>query len=443
MHRRTTSRPLRVGALLVAVLVLATLTAAVRSTPAVAVVGDCTPGAAWPANRADLASQVVSLINDHRTSMGLVALQVSPTLTNAAVWKARHMAEYQYMQHDDPAPPVARTVGDRLAACGYPVGSVGWGENIAYGYQTPSAVVQAWLNSSGHRANIENSSYRATGVGAAAAANGYIYWSQEFGTYVDSGSGGGGTGAPTVSLTSGPASSTTSTSASFAWTTTGTVTSTTCSLDGAAAVACSSPKSYTGLAVGTHTFRVSVANSGGSSGASYTWSVTSASPSAPTVSLTSKPASSTTSTSASFAWTTTGTVNSTTCSLDGAAAVACSSPKSYTGLAVGTHTFRVTVSNGSGSTTASASWTVTSSSTSGAPTVHITSVTRSYATRGVTFTWSTTGTVTSTTCSLDYGTPVACSSPKSYTGLASGTHVFAVTVSSSYGSARSTYTFTA
>jgi uncharacterized protein YkwD len=152
---------------------------------AAAVVGDCTPASAWPAAKPDFAARVVDLVNAHRATKGLKALKVSPTLTGSSVWKARHMAQYLYMQHDDPAPPVARTVAQRLAACAYAGG--GWGENIAYGYSTPEAVVQAWLNSPGHRANIENGSYAVIGVGAAATSTGRVYWAQNFGTLDDSG----------------------------------------------------------------------------------------------------------------------------------------------------------------------------------------------------------------------------------------------------------------
>jgi uncharacterized protein YkwD len=175
-------RALALAAVIAAVAVAAP--AVVPGSPAVAgaVVGDCTPGTDWGTLRPDLATQVVQLVNQHRASRGLAQLTVTPPLANAAVWKSRHMARYQYMQHADPAPPVARSVGDRLLACGYPATTAGWGENIAYGYWTANAVMQGWLNSAGHRANIENASFRAIGVAAAASSTGAIYWTQEFGT---------------------------------------------------------------------------------------------------------------------------------------------------------------------------------------------------------------------------------------------------------------------
>src|SRR5581483_9122401 len=105
-------------------------------------------------------------------------------LTASAVWKARHMANYNYFGHDDPAPPVARTAADRVATCGYPYG---FGENIATGFATAQAAVNAWLSSSGHKANIENPSYLVTGVGVATASNGATYWVQDFGRVSDGG----------------------------------------------------------------------------------------------------------------------------------------------------------------------------------------------------------------------------------------------------------------
>jgi uncharacterized protein YkwD len=321
---------------------------------AAAAVGNCTPDASWGTPDTSFASQVVSLVNQHRQALGLSTLGVSPTLTASAQWKSAHMAYYQYMQHDDPAPPVARTVTDRIAACGYPTTNVAWGENIAYGYQTPQDVMTAWLNSAGHKANIENPSFRAIGVGAVHSSNGSWYWTQDFGSLLDSGTQPPPQG-PTVTLTSEPASSTTSTSASFGWTTTGSPTTVTCSLDGGTATGCASPKVYAGLATGTHRFVVTVANSAGSQSASYSWTVGSiVTGGAPTVRLTAVPTPHLS--YSRFAWTTTGTVTSTTCSLDGATPAACRSPKTYLYLAVGTHRFTVRVSNALGSSSTTYTW---------------------------------------------------------------------------------------
>jgi Cysteine-rich secretory protein family len=176
------SRPLLV-LLLAAPLMLAVLGSGHRGV-ATAAVGDCTPEASWGTVRGDLAAQVVGLVNQHRAGIGRDALVESATLTAAAVWKARHMAAYGYMSHDDPAPPVQRQWFERFAACGYTAGSSA--ENIAYGYPSPTSVMQGWLSSPGHKANIEGS-FRAIGVGVAAASNGTLYWAQTFGSVADSG----------------------------------------------------------------------------------------------------------------------------------------------------------------------------------------------------------------------------------------------------------------
>jgi uncharacterized protein YkwD len=158
-------------------------TAAVAGTPAAAAAaGNCVPAPSWPADRADLAAQVVALVNAHRAQLGLAPLAVSPTLTAAAEWKARDMAAYGYLDHDDPAPD-ARSAAERVIACGYP--ATEWGENIGMGYATAQAVVGGWLASPEHRANIERPEYRATGVGVAGDP---LYWAQSFGAVADAGS---------------------------------------------------------------------------------------------------------------------------------------------------------------------------------------------------------------------------------------------------------------
>jgi uncharacterized protein YkwD len=145
--------------------------------------GGCAPDSSWGTPRDDLAARVVDLVNAYRRARGLRALDVSPTLSRAAEWKARHMARFAYMGHDDPAPPLARSAAQRIAACGY---SGGWGENIAYGFSSAGSVLQAWLGSPGHRSNIENGSFAVTGVGAAARGS-MVFWAQDFGMRDDSG----------------------------------------------------------------------------------------------------------------------------------------------------------------------------------------------------------------------------------------------------------------
>ncbi len=167
------------------------------STGRAAGVGECRPEESWPPQRAPEADKVLGLVNAHRLELGLASLRLSSALIDAAVWKARHMAEYNYLQHDDVAPPVTRTYEERLLACGY-VSKTGVGENAASGFGfSVERVVQAWLASPGHRAAIEDPSYRVTGVGVALSPkNGLLYWTQNFGALDDAG--GSGEAAPAI-----------------------------------------------------------------------------------------------------------------------------------------------------------------------------------------------------------------------------------------------------
>jgi uncharacterized protein YkwD len=165
----------------IAVVVLLAGVAAVAAPPAQAVT-NCTPSSSWGSNRADLASQVVSLINTYRSSIGLSQLGISSTLAASSEWKSLHMAANGYFDHNDPAPPVSRTAFQRATDCGYSGGW--WGENIAWGYATAQSVVNGWLGSAGHKANIENPNFTSTGVGVAANGSGQLYWTQSFGNDV-------------------------------------------------------------------------------------------------------------------------------------------------------------------------------------------------------------------------------------------------------------------
>jgi uncharacterized protein YkwD len=163
----------------IAVAVVAAAAPELRSPPALGATAACTPGATWPASNASFASQVVTLVNQHRASLGLGALAVDAALTDSAVWKARHMANYGYFDHSDPAPPVARDPFQRMSDCGYSAGGA-LGENIAAGQQTPADVMAAWIASTGHRMNLENPAFQSIGVGVAIGGPYGIYWVQDF-----------------------------------------------------------------------------------------------------------------------------------------------------------------------------------------------------------------------------------------------------------------------
>lgn len=149
--------------------------------------GACTPDPTWGTLNRQFEAEVAKLVNEHRVAIGLQPLAISPALRRSAEWKALHMAGYEYLAHDDPAPPVARDAFQRMRDCGYTYAAA-LAENIAVGQPTPADVVQAWLSSEGHRRNIENPEYVVIGIGAASRGGGPFYWVQNFGSYDDSGS---------------------------------------------------------------------------------------------------------------------------------------------------------------------------------------------------------------------------------------------------------------
>jgi hypothetical protein len=171
--------------------------------------------------------------------------------------------------------------------------------------------------------------------------------------------------APETTLNSGPSGTVASTSAGFEFSSNESGTFV-CSLDGAT-VGCGSPKTYSGLAQGTHTFTVrarDVAGNEDSSPAVRTWTVDTVAPE--TTLADSGPTGSTTATSAEFAFSSEPGVTF-RCQLDSQAVeVGCSSPRGFSGLAVGTHTFKVWATDGAGNadpTPATRTWTVTSAGT--------------------------------------------------------------------------------
>ena len=118
------------------------------------------------------AYEVVTLVNQERAKYGLSALSVDETLMKAA--QKRAIETVTSFSHTRPNGSKFSTVLSE-----YGVSYRTSGENIAYGQKTPQDVVTAWMNSSGHRANILNSSYTKIGVGCYKSGSTY-YWSQLF-----------------------------------------------------------------------------------------------------------------------------------------------------------------------------------------------------------------------------------------------------------------------
>ena len=171
---------------------------------------------------------------------------------------------------------------------------------------------------------------------------------------------------PQTTIDSGPPASGPGTGASFAFSAGEAGSSFECSLDGAAFASCSSPSQLNGLAVGSHTFAVRATDALGNTDAtpaSFSWTVVPPpDTAAPETAIGSGPAASTSSTSASFAFSADEAGSRFECALDAAAFAACTSPRGYSALAVGSHTFRVRAIDVAGNvdaTPAAYTWTIT------------------------------------------------------------------------------------
>ena len=117
--------------------------------------------------------QIVDLVNQERRKEGLSSVTLDSTLTNAAMTRAKEI-EISFA-HTRPNGTSFSTV---LAE--YQISYRAAGENIAWGQSSPQEVMNGWMNSSGHRANILNANYKKIGVGYYKNASGRKFWSQLF-----------------------------------------------------------------------------------------------------------------------------------------------------------------------------------------------------------------------------------------------------------------------
>ncbi|HEY6760383.1 MAG TPA: CAP domain-containing protein [Baekduia sp.] len=141
------------------------------------------------------AAATLCLLNQQRAAHGLGALTESTVLDRAATGFARDMVERRFFDHVSPG---GGTMLDRLKSAGWaPGGSWSAGENIAWGsgsLATPASIVDDWMHSAGHRANILNGSFAAIGIGIADGAP-QAGIRGEAGTYVTDFTSGGATAA--------------------------------------------------------------------------------------------------------------------------------------------------------------------------------------------------------------------------------------------------------
>jgi hypothetical protein len=257
------------------------------------------------------------------------------------------------------------------------------------------------------------------------------------------------TTAPATMISSGPSDTTTSTGASFAFTSSESGSTFLCSLDSGSWAACISPKAYSGLTVGTHTFSVKATDAAGNADASpatRSWTVQATTPpppadtTPPDTAISSGPSGTTTATTASIGFSATESGSTFTCKLDSSSWSSCTSAKSYSGLATGSHAFSVRATDGAGNTDATPAtdtWTVQATTPPPDTTPPDTTIdsgptgTTTSTSANLAFSSSESGSTYQ--CSLDSGPWGSCVSPKSYSGLAVGSHAFSVKATDAAG----------
>jgi uncharacterized protein YkwD len=127
--------------------------------------------------------RIFELINVERRRRGLRPLVFNAQLDQMARIQATNMAYFQKMAHVIPQAQLP-ALSDRAHSVGYPFAEIA--ENVALGYPSPDAVVQGWMNSSAHRANILNPGVVETGISIARSTAGGLYYCQVFGRRLSS-----------------------------------------------------------------------------------------------------------------------------------------------------------------------------------------------------------------------------------------------------------------
>lgn len=161
-----------------------TKTTPTKTTPTKTTPAKATPTKAAPAKTTTapnltennkLEKEVVTLVNQERSKQGLAPLKHNLELSNVARTKSEDMRDNNYFSHTSP------TYGspfDMMKKFGITYTAAG--ENIAMGQPTAASVMNGWMNSPGHKANILSANFTEIGVGVAKDKDGTIYWTQQF-----------------------------------------------------------------------------------------------------------------------------------------------------------------------------------------------------------------------------------------------------------------------
>ena len=122
-----------------------------------------------------LAFEVLDLVNAERAAQGLAPLQWHADAAQVAYLHCVDMDVRDFFSHTNPD---GDGPGDRINAA--EIQHSGWGENIAWGYGSPQSVMNGWMSSDGHRANILRTSWTHIGIGVHAPGTGGPWWGQVF-----------------------------------------------------------------------------------------------------------------------------------------------------------------------------------------------------------------------------------------------------------------------
>jgi uncharacterized YkwD family protein len=128
-----------------------------------------------PSDIRSLETEVIRLVNVERSKVGRPALVENGEVSRIARIKSEDFIKNNYFSHNS---PTYGTPFDMLRS--FKIAYTAAAENIASGQRTAAEVMNSWMNSSGHRANILSSTYNQIGVGVARNNKGNLYWTQIF-----------------------------------------------------------------------------------------------------------------------------------------------------------------------------------------------------------------------------------------------------------------------